>query len=613
MRRLDPDRAIAVDTRRPRPALGTIVAVALVFCAGDLQPAWAEPGAVAVRVVQAISSRPILPDTDFGSLGGEVAIAIRAARGEYEPASFAIHNGSAVDQRIEIEAGELRGPGGVIAAEQIGIKHVLVWYQASGAWSNWRRSPRNMDAHLTPELLVNDPEIIRIDRAAQHNYLRLSRPSGVEYLLISARRPAAGNEYPSVDEQPVYDAATLAPVVIPAGENHQVWVTVHVPEATAPGRYRGAIRVGRRDREFARVPISVEVEEFELPAPSIEYSLYYRGKLADHHPTVSHEWKSSDQLVADLEAMIEHGISNPNCYQRLWPKEGVERASPLSGPESISRVLAIRRDLGLTDRPLYYVGRPTGSSADPEQLAQLAADTRAMLSLARSHGASELYLYGVDEAGGQKLIDQQTAWRTVKALGAKVFTAGYGDHFEKSGGLTDLLVYSDPPFPRGRAVAAQQHAVGNRIHMYGNPQAGPEDPLLWRRSYGIRVWQAGYDGAMPFAFQSQFGSIWNDWDDENYRTEALAYPAADGPISTLAFEGLREAIDDVRYLTALESAIAEVGRRGSSPARQSALHSAEAFLAALRTRVEFDPANVREQLVAHLRALAGSDAVTAAR
>jgi hypothetical protein len=267
----------------------------------------------------------------------------------------------------------------------------------------------------------------------------------------------------------------------------------------------------------------------------------------------------------------------------------------------VLRYLAIRRELGLAGRPLYFIGRVTGKSADPRHLARLASDTKDLLVFSESHGASGLYLYGSDEALGQGLIDQQLAWRTVKTAGAKVFVAGSADHFEKSKGLTDLLVYHGHP---NRKVAAQQHGVGNKIFKYSEPQAGPEDPLLWRKSFGIAIWQADYDGAMPYAFQSQDGLIWNDWDGLNYRTASLAYPAADRPISTLAFEGLREAIDDVRYLTALENAVSRSEQHGDpGDGGESALRAAVIFLDQLKDRPSFDPSIVRREVVSHLTTL----------
>lgn len=574
-------------------------AVMVVFAAATTP---SSASVVRVSVLPAISAQKILPDLPFGELSDRKEIVLSAARGEYESATFVIRNESNVPKEIRLEVGDLVGSAGTIHQSSIDLKHVIVWFQATGAWTTWRKPRRNMDAFLTPELLVNDPALIRVDRANEHNYLRLDKPSGPEYVLISTRKLKAEREFPSVAEQPVYDSPALQPVTIPMGENRQVWVTIHVPPSASPGTYTGSIRMlDVLGQDIGSVPIALMVHEFELPAPRLEYSIYYRGKLADHNPTISYEWKSSAQLVADLESMIAHGISNPTCYQRLWPKEDVERSSPMSMRRLVEKYLVIRRDLGLTGRPLYFVGRGTGKSASAKRLAGLASDTRDLLKLAKHYGASDLYLYGADEALGQDIVNQHQAWKTVKREGAKVFVAGSADHFEKSEGLTDLLVYHGHP---NREVAEQQHGVGNKIYKYSEPQAGPEDPLLWRKSFGIAIWQAGYDGAMPFAFQSHEGSIWNDWDGLNYRSLALAYPAADKPISTLAFEGLREAIDDVRYLTALENAISSLQERSElDDRRESALREAVVFLDELKDRSPFDPSIVRKEIVSHLRAL----------
>ena len=62
--------------------------------------------------------------------------------------------------------------------------------------------------------------------------------------------------------------------------------------------------------------------------------------------------------------------------------------------------------------------------------------------------------------------------------------------------------------------AAQWHKYGHEIFSYGNPQAGIENPEIYRKNYGFTLWNAGYDGAMDFAYQYPFGqSIWNDYDD----------------------------------------------------------------------------------------------------
>ena len=62
---------------------------------------------------------------------------------------------------------------------------------------------------------------------------------------------------------------------------------------------------------------------------------------------------------------------------------------------------------------------------------------------------------------------------------------------------------------------------------------------------------------MTFAYQYAYGHIWNDFDSENFRDHCFAYPTANGVVGTLQWEGFREGVDDVRYITTLEQAIEE--------------------------------------------------------
>jgi hypothetical protein len=55
-----------------------------------------------------------------------------------------------------------------------------------------------------------------------------------------------------------------------------------------------------------------------------------------------------------------------------------------------------------------------------------------------------------------------------------------------------------------------------------------------------------------YAYQHSFCNIWNDFDDPVFRDHVFAYPTVNGVIDTTAWEGYREGVDDVRYLTKLQ-------------------------------------------------------------
>ena len=82
-------------------------------------------------------------------------------------------------------------------------------------------------------------------------------------------------------------------------------------------------------------------------------------------------------------------------------------------------------------------------------------------------------------------------------------------------------------------------------------------PLFYRALAGLYNTRCGYEGTAPWAYQ--------DYPDVRLYTEpahAVAYPDERGqPIPTLRWESLRDGIDDVRYLQALDRALAAADAR----------------------------------------------------
>src|SRR5450759_5205002 len=80
---------------------------------------------------------------------------------------------------------------------------------------------------------------------------------------------------------------------------------------------------------------------------------------------------------------------------------------------------------------------------------------------------------------------------------------------------------------------------------------GLEQPETYRRNYGLTLWKAGYDGAMDFAYAYPFDFVWDDFDNPIFKDHVSAYPSMNGVIDTIQWEGFREGVDDVRYLSTL--------------------------------------------------------------
>ena len=74
----------------------------------------------------------------------------------------------------------------------------------------------------------------------------------------------------------------------------------------------------------------------------------------------------------------------------------------------------------------------------------------------------------------------------------------------------------------------------------------------------------------------------------------------DGVVSTLQLEGVREAVDDVRYLTTLKHAI-EAAKKSGDPKRISLANESEKWLATMD--IKGDLKAIRRQMARRIMAL----------
>lgn len=133
---------------------------------------------------------------------------------------------------------------------------------------------------------------------------------------------------------------------------------------------------------------------------------------------------------------------------------------------------------------------------------------------------------------------------------------------------------------------------------YGNPQSGPENPDLYRRNFGLGLWLCNYDSAMTFIYYGDFGNPWNDFDHPVYRDHNFVYPTVDGVVDTIAWEGYREGMDDLRYATTLKLAI-EAAKQSGRPDILERANQADRWLETLDVSLA-DLDDVRRQMIEHI-------------
>ena len=563
-------------------------------------------------VVPPISGVMILPNSVPGKIFDEVRII--ASPGEYEPGSFVIVPFSDISS-LNIESTDLKGKEGNISSANIDIKSVKCWYQTGTAWDGSGIRGRYKKL-LVPELLLNDDSLVKVDYQKKDNYLKVVHLRGTpsekeEYILISDIPKQKVSWYRSIEQISVKDSSTFLPVDIPAMANKQFWITVKVPEDAMPGRYTGKINLSTHDKLLGAITLKLRVLPFKLASPKVYYdlnhdficSLYYRGYLhPDYlHGTISSHFKNEEQMRAELKNMFAHGINNPVPYYDVIDKKPQKWEEKVWGPGTnmtlFARDLAIRKEVGMT-ASILLSGVRTSNPQDEASLNALKKKVRKVIKIARSYGFTDIYFYGIDEALGKELKSQRLAWKAVHEAGGKVWVSGtHRNNFDMMKDLQDLLNSNGDGYGSlSQAAADKWHSVGGKITSYSSPQVGAESPEIFRRNYGLYLWKQHYDGMVNYGYQTSFGSVWNDF-DHYYRDHNFTYPTINGVIDTIAFEGNREAIDDIKYGTTLKLLI-EKGRESKDKKIRDLSLMANNYLEQLDTGRDLDA--IRLEIIGYI-------------
>ena len=499
---------------------------------------------LAYYVVPPLSHIPRMPDEypqDGAAFG---TLEIIAAQGEYEPASFQLFPKQNFDN-VTLKATDLRAASGaVIPASEIDLKVVKLWYQAGSAWCGFFADA--LGRRLIPELLLNDETLIRADSRTQDNYVRYTNLNGTSrYAWMSANFSAVNYTFANQANQAlIRDADTLQPVVLNRGELKQFLATVHVPEKTGPGIYHGGIEVSADGRRLGAVPVKVRVLPFELPQAKSNYDPDKGFYLSLYGTGTSN--------VKVLKNQVRHnalaGVGGFPALSGFWHEDTVKN-------------IALAKELGLSTRPMFASVAGCFQQLDPEHptprqkiaIQTLAREIKSVAEIVKKElGHGEIYSYGYDEAGPDIIRRERAAWEAVHQGGAKVMVTCRP--WRRLLYNLDFFIQPGAPADRRTREASLFHEANpdSLVGWYANPHTGPENPNYFRRLHGLLPYKNNYDSSTNYSWWR------NNWNDmaipyESYlRGLVIVYGTADNVIDTLAWEGVREGMDDVRYATLLK-------------------------------------------------------------
>ena len=374
-----------------------------------------------------------------------------------------------------------------------------------------------------------------------------------------------------------------------------------MPDDAVPGTYQALFRIVPNHAPPKELPLKIEVYPFDLLPPMKVYSIWYPPRLQDlsgpYDDRTFIPYLTREQYKIELRNMMAHGIAFPNSEDEIRLQDPDDPNSPLDFTRQ-EELLAMQREVGM--RPvsmyqgrapvLYKIGKLTEAERERNH-----RRTREVKDWAVKHGYKDVFFYSIDERNGDELSAQYDSMLSIQEAGGGVAGtfASLNFHFvappnffERVGPvLTQPNVYLDDlrmthtaashgnPAARWtvnqelrrrdelasaglyellslatdveyQKIIAAEHAMGRKIfHYHTHHRLMPQYKRL---DSGLALWRIGIDGTMDWAY------IHNGGDKVNQSLQyAMVYRTENGVLDTLEWEGFREGVDDIRYLTTL--------------------------------------------------------------
>ena len=316
---------------------------------------------------------------------------------------------------------------------------------------------------------------------------------------------------------------------IPSHESRQFQITVHVQDGSPPGAYKGMLQLESDALPTGKISLPVLLDVLPVDLKPVEgyYGIYYPSQPVDADRD---KHVSPERYLAELKDQVRHGLNSTTLYGGF-------------------ATLRYAKQAGMSEAPVLMQW-PGGSA--PEEV-----------EAARTMGFPDLYYYGVDEPRGEAIERcRREAERRTK-INLHMFTAVNSiAAWQGTKDFVDRPVYNIYVFG-GRDAEAATHARSKGFRPISYWTTAVSFPLWYRALSGLYNTACGYQGTAPWAYQ--------DFPDNRlYQPDAvihaMAYPDEDGnPIPSLRWESFRDGVDDVRYLQALDRAIASAESRVQQP------------------------------------------------
>jgi len=354
------------------------------------------------------------------------------------------------------------------------------------------------------------------------------------------------------------------PFAMTVGQVRQVWLTAHAPDDAQPGLYAGRVTVETGGRRWTR-EVRVRVLPFALLRPSrVHWGLY----------TDSARWRryTDEQVRAELEDVVAHGITTLMLYPVIHSKIAYANGKLEVDASEFLRHVKIAQEVGLGPpwvMSLQALGGtvrrllPGKPLTDPEFKRLYQAIASRLARLARENDFGECVWHAIDEPWSPEAVRHAVVeLGYLEELGLTTFTTAgpVGPELDK---VLDVRCFSIGHLLGSEGVLAEgarkTRASGDRLWFYGSGCYTGQDGNTVENRFitGFLFWRSGAEGVWSWTFLRPKDDALDDFDGQRHREAkdaCIVYPSTDrgAPTPTLQWEGIREGVDDYRYLYTLE-------------------------------------------------------------
>ncbi len=406
-------------------------------------------------------------------------------------------------------------------------------------------------------------------------------------------------------------APRFVPHMVEPAHFEEIWLEVDVPADTPPGVYAGTLEV-RVGKVLLRRSVRLRVRDISLGGTGGKHlGMYYaayarlgdpgrvRRELADMRA------HGVDSLVLDVRPRFGWGPGHVLAVDTAPIRDTLElaRESGFRGTVVVDAGLVpLARMLGHLD--VAYAGAD-GSSLDGDAVFIEAAASvlKELVSLRDAFPEIELVVTHVDEIfeRGRLPLFERLATHARDA-GLQTYAtlstvdAAADVQRKRLDPLIDVRSHHGYSFEwwllRGGTVAEYRQelaASGDKAWFYHNERGSYFTGRWARLANGLYLWASPFSAHITWAYQSFHGDPLDDRDGESHDF-GMAFPDPEDPDAltpTRIWTALSEGHDDLRYLAALQGAIARLGPRAPEAAAR-----AQSYLDELRRDVMRTPGGV---------------------